>query len=70
MSRCIQFSEIDRLLRGGNELPLCLTDSSFLIAMSDKEHRFYEDAQFLGEKFAEYDVRLFVSVTARSEFID
>lgn len=70
MSRCIQFSEIDHLLKGGSELPLCLADSSFLIAMSDKEHRFYDDAQFLGEKFAEYDVRLFVSVTARSEFID
>jgi hypothetical protein len=38
--------------------------------MSNKDHSSHEDSQFVGEKFAEYNVKLFVSVTARSEFID
>jgi hypothetical protein len=38
--------------------------------MSDPEHSFHEEAQFLCEKFVEYEIKLFVSVTARSEFID
>jgi predicted nucleic acid-binding protein len=47
-----------------------LADTSFLIATSDRDHKFHEDASFLCEKFAEYDVKIFVNVTARSEFID
>jgi hypothetical protein len=70
LSRCVQFSEIDNLVTENNKLPLCLADTSFLIAMSDPEHTFHEEAQFLCEKFAEFNIKIFVSVTARSEFID
>lgn len=70
MGNCIPFSEIDRLLKDNSQLNLCLTDTSFLISMSDKDHVFHGDSQFLTEKFEEYNFKLFVSVTARSEFID
>jgi hypothetical protein len=70
LSHCIQFSEIDRLLDESRDLPLCLADTSFLIAISDEDHIFHEEAQFLCEKFSEHNMKLFVSVTARSEFID
>lgn len=45
-------------------------DSSFLVAMSDEDHSQHDDAQFLFEKIVEYNIKIFVSVTARSEFID
>lgn len=70
MGTCIPFSEIDLLLKNSPEQPLCLADTSFLISMSDKEHKFHADSQFLVEKFAEYGIKIFVSVTARTEFID
>lgn len=38
--------------------------------MSNEDHDFHEEAQFLVEKLAEYNFKLFVSVTVRSEFID
>lgn len=70
MSQCIPFSGIDQFLQNSQALPFCLADTSFLIAISDKEHDFHDDAQFLIEKFAEHNFKLFISVTARSEFID
>jgi hypothetical protein len=65
LSHCVQFSEIDRLLDESRDLPLCLADTSFLITISDEDHIFHEEAQFLCEKFAEHNMKLFVSVTAR-----
>jgi hypothetical protein len=38
--------------------------------MSDKDHSFHDESQFLFEKLVEYKVPLYVSVTARSEFVD
>ncbi len=70
MSRCVQFSEVDLIISKSQELPLCLADSSFLIAISDKDHPQHDDAQFLYEKLVEYNAKIFTSVTARSEFID
>ena len=70
MGICAPFSEIDQLVAKTSGPLSCLADSSFLVTLSDKDHAAHEDAQFLGEKFGEYDAKIFVSVTARSEFID
>lgn len=70
MPGSLPFSEVDRYLGTMSGEIGCLVDTSFLIAVNDTENPFYEDAIFLQERFAEYGVRLFVSVTARSEFID
>jgi hypothetical protein len=67
---CLPFSEIDKYLSTLSGDIGCLADTSFLIAIADEEHHFHDDALFLQEKLANYDVRIFVSVTARSEFID
>lgn len=70
MNNGVPFSSIDQFLVDKKIAPYALCDTSFLVAMSDEDHLFHEEAQFLVEKLAEYDFKLFVSVTARSEFID
>lgn len=70
MGRCIPFSEIDLNKQIFLDSPACLLDSSFLISFSDKDHSLFEDSSFFAEKIAEYKIRGFVSVTARTEFID
>lgn len=70
MSGSLPFSDVDRYLATLSGEIGCLVDTSFLIAVNDKENSFYDDAIFLQERLAELGVRLFVSVTARSEFID
>jgi hypothetical protein len=70
LGNCIQFSEADNFLTKSPEVKACLADSSFLVAISDEDHSQHDNAQFLFEKLTEYEIRIFVSVTARSEFID
>lgn len=70
MSGSLPFSDVDRYLATISGDIGCLVDTSFLIAVNDTENPFYEDAIFLQERLAEYSVRIFASVTARSEFID
>ena len=70
MGRCLPFSEIDVYLKGASVSRQCLADTNFLIAISDKDHSFHEDAQFFGDKLADYQFAISVSVTARAEFID
>lgn len=70
MGRCLPFSEIDIYLREGSKPSGCLADTNFLVAIGDKDHHFYEDAQFFFEKLASYDIPISVSVSARAEFID
>lgn len=70
MKTCLPFSEIDKYLSSLKGEIGCLTDTSFLIAVADKDHEFHDDAFFIHEKLAEHGVRAFASVTARSEFID
>jgi hypothetical protein len=48
----------------------CLADTSFLISVTDQEHVHFEDARFLFEKLVEYRIPIYVSVSARSEYID
>lgn len=70
MGVCRPFSEIDLYLQSTLESQACIVDTNFLIAVSDKEHSFHEDAQFVYEKLAEYSIAPMVSVSARAEFID
>ncbi len=70
MGRCLPFSEIDIYLNEGLKPTGCLADTNFLVAIGDKDHHFYEDAQFFFEKLASYEIPIYVSVSARAEFID
>jgi hypothetical protein len=70
MGQCRPFSDIDTYLGDLKSLNFFLLDSSFLVSSSDDIHPQYDDGTFLGEKFESSDCKLFVSVTARSEFID
>jgi predicted nucleic acid-binding protein len=70
LSQCVPFSDIDQFLKGKKLLPSCLVDSSYLIAISDKDHAQHDDSQFFYEKIVEYQIRIFTNVTVRSEFID
>ncbi len=51
-------------------MPGCLVDTNFLIASTEELHPFYDDAKFLFEKLAEYQIPIFTTVTTRAEFID
>jgi len=70
LGHAIPFSDVDEYFNSIDKLAGCIADTSFLIALSDKEHPFFDDAQFLFEKLVEYKVPIFVTVTIRSEFID
>ncbi|MBY0384454.1 hypothetical protein K2X05_04775 [bacterium] len=70
MTGALPFSDIDFYLKSIQGDIGCLADTSYLIALGDKDHQLHEDALFLHEKLAEFNVRIFVSVTVRSEFID
>jgi predicted nucleic acid-binding protein len=71
LGQALPFSEIDQYLKKLN-LPVqgCLVDTQFLIAVTDELHPFYEDAEFLFEKLAEYHIPVFTTVTTRTEFVD
>ncbi len=71
MEQALPFSEIDQYLKKLNSpVQGCLIDTQFLIAVTDELHPFYEDAEFLFEKLAEYRIPIFTTVTTRSEFVD
>ncbi|MGE3758642.1 MAG: hypothetical protein AB7H97_12840 [Pseudobdellovibrionaceae bacterium] len=70
MGKCHPFSEIDIYLKQNGTPPGCLADTNFLIAISDRDHAFYEDAQFFFEKLVDYSIPIVVTVSARAEFID
>lgn len=70
LSSCLPFSEIDQFLAPMKGDIACLSDTSFLIALADEDHPHHDDAIFLQEKLADYKVKIFLGVTARSEFID
>lgn len=67
---CLPFSEIDIYLKTETNARACLVDTNFLIAVSDKEHTFHDDAQFLHEKLVENAIAIMVNVSARAEYID
>ena len=70
MGYCLPFSEIDLQRKVFDKPPFCLMDSSFLVSLSDLDHGFYDEASFFAEKLSSFEVKAFVSVTARTEFID
>lgn len=70
MGICRPFSDIDLYLQGALESRACIVDTNFLIAVSDKEHTFHDEAQFIHEKLAEYSIAPMVTVSNKAEFID
>lgn len=71
MGLCLPFSEIDIVLaKKLSGATGCIVDTSFLISVNDSDHDFHADAQFLFEKLVEHQIPLYVSVSARAEFID
>lgn len=70
MGQTLPFSEIDSFVSHADALQGCIADTSFLIAISDIEHDFHEDAQFLFERLVHHEIPIFATVTTRSEFID
>lgn len=64
------FSDIDDFLREVDGSAGCLADTNCLIAMTDKENAFHDDMDFLFERLAHHKIPIYVSVTARSEFVD
>lgn len=70
MGQVIPFSEIDIYLENLKNKNGCLVDTNFLIALSEEHHPFNEDAQFLFEKLAEHEIKLYCTLTNRTEFID
>jgi len=70
MNRVEPFSKIDQILQssGGSG---CLVDANLLVASTSLEpHPFYDDAAFLFEKFSQYEVPLYTTVTVRTEYLD
>lgn len=70
MGKAIPFSDIDIYLENLGEIKGCVVDSNFLIALSEENHSFNEDAQFLYEKLADYNISIYCNVTNRAEFIE
>lgn len=71
MSQVLPFSSIDQYLKCLKAPAAgCLVDTQFLIAATEELHPFFEDAGFLFEKLAEYQIPVFTTVTTRSEYVD
>jgi predicted nucleic acid-binding protein len=64
------YSDIDKYLKMLDSKIGCIADTSFLIAITDEDHVFHDDSKFIFEKLAAYRIPIYVTVTARSEFID
>lgn len=70
MGQVIPFSDVDVYLKGLANNSGCLVDSNFLIALAEENHPFNEESQFLFEKLVDYKIKLYCTVTNRTEFID
>ncbi len=72
MGKVVPFSEIDIYLSSLKPKAIgCLVDTNFLFAALYKGvHPFSEDAEFLFEKLAEYQIPVFTTVTTRAELLD
>lgn len=70
MGQVIPFSDVDIFLGKLSNTAGCLVDTNFLIALSEEHHPFNDDAQFLFERLVEHEIKLYCTVTNRTEFID
>jgi predicted nucleic acid-binding protein len=70
LGQAFPFSEVDSYFLKSNPSFGCIADTTFLIAIANKDHDFHDDAQFLFEKLVQYKVPIYATVTTRSEFID
>lgn len=70
MGKAIPFSDVDLFLNNLAGAKGCIVDSNFLIALSEENHPFNDDAKFLYEKLVDHEIRIYCTVTNRTEFID
>ncbi len=72
MGNVIPFSQIDLYLNSIHpKAQGCLVDTNFLFAAMYKGvHLFSEDAEFLFEKLALYNIPVYTTITTRSELLD
>ena len=70
MGKALPFSEIDIFVEQNDSSAGCIADTNFLVAINDKDHTFHDDAVFLFERLSYHRIPIYVSVTARAEFID
>lgn len=70
MGKVVPFSEVDIYLQSLQNKSGALVDTNFLIALAEENHPFNEDAQFLFERLVEHQIKLYCTVTNRTEFID
>ncbi|MFP5520647.1 MAG: hypothetical protein ACLGGX_12140 [Bdellovibrionia bacterium] len=69
MGQALPFSDIDLYLKEGTKSG-CIVDTNFVIALTEENHAYHEDSQFLYERLVEYQIPLYCTVTVRTEFID
>ena len=70
MGSAAPFSAISKVLQGLDKPHGCLLDTNFLIAAIYEVHRFHSEAVSLFDAMAEAGIPLYVSLSARSEFLD
>lgn len=70
LQKIIRFSDFDNYVAKLNGALGCIVDTNFLISISDEDHHFHDDALFLYEKLSDFKIPIYITVTARSEFID
>ena len=71
MGKALPFSSVDSYFKGlGESIPGCIVDTNFLIAATYENHPFFDDAEFLFGKLADYQIPVYSTVTTRAEFID
>nr|BFD63655.1 hypothetical protein BdHM001_23360 [Bdellovibrio sp. HM001] len=70
MGTAVPYSDVDKFLMGIDCSKGCVLDTNFLIALTEENHRFNDDSNFIYEKLVEYKVPIYSTVTVRTEFID
>jgi predicted nucleic acid-binding protein len=66
----IPYSDVDTYLSKIETSKGCILDTNFLIALTEENHKYYDDSKFIYEKLVEYKVPIYCTVTVRTEFID
>lgn len=70
MGKAIPYSDVDSYLATIDSKKGCILDTNFLIALTEENHAYFEDSNFLFEKLVQYQIPIYCTVTVRTEFID
>lgn len=70
MGQAIPYSDVDSYLTTIDNKKGCILDTNFLIALTEENHAYFEDSNFLFEKLIQYQIPIYCTVTVRTEFID